>query len=297
MSNSDLDDVIDTLQSVIHQTDEQIKCNTDDWVLYIPSDNAPKITDYVDTTRQTTTEYEDTTTKYEDTTLFGHKWEIDHYIDDPQLLPDSVQDLTSETYCLRDPPYSLVQEWVQIHGMTEKSTRTPMVGTRTTPGCERILYTVRPFYNIRRRHHKLNDTLIRRYDLDVPSLPDTDPDDYDRVKMGNQVVKRNSAPADLSSNIEAIRRQFIERIIEKANSVSRREIVGQRKRRIEFPYKFLDFYHREEIRCGTSYTHYGGVFLKPLEIRDSTEKINELNGSPQRFEDIVSGDTLNVDVS
>lgn len=290
MSNSDSDDVIDTLQSVIRQTDEQIKCNTNDWTLYVPSDGAYQITDHVDTTRRTTA-------GHEETTLLGHQWEIDHCIDDPQLLPDSVQDLTPETYCLRDPPYSLVQEWVQIHGMTEKSTRTPMVGRRKTPGRQRIRYTIKPIYNIGRRHHKLNDTLIRRYDLDVPSLPDTDPDGHYFVKMGNDVVKRKSAPSGVNPNTESIRRQLIERIIKKTNSVSRQEIVGQRKRRIEFPYQFLDFYHREEIRCGTSYTHYGGVFLKPVEIRDSTQKIHELNGSPQRFEDIVSGDTLDVDVS
>lgn len=266
--------IIDALIDVVSRTADEIREPTDEWVLYIPMEYADAVTAHVD-------DREPMDVYHNGTTIGGHDWTFDPHIDEPQLLPESIQDLTPETYCLLDPPENLVREWVRLEGTTTQEGTTPL-------GAEQTTYTIRPFYNIRRRHHTLNDALIRHYDLDIPRLPAKEPDGYHRQKIGHEVTRSEFVPDDVGYDDEVMMRKIVETIIDIANSIDRSPIVGTRERRIEFPYEWLDFTHREEIRCGTTYTYYGGVFLKPVDLRESVQKLRGFG--PDETPDIDLGE-------
>lgn len=241
------EDAIDQIQTAIYERERDVY-DTEDWVVYVPSSLMGDVTDHLK-------EYTPQEAYDKRARICGRRVSPDPLVDEPTLLPERIQDLDPQTGVIENAPYELIRQALEVYGIGER--RDDFHGAQD--------YATRIFFEIEDRHTKLNHAKIQKYNLGGVGVERHEqPDSLERVKFGYRITDE-LARFEESPN-ELVERQLVDAISNHIHSVERSPVYGTRKRHFKFPWPVLDFTHTERIRCGTAYTHYGGVFLYPVDV-------------------------------
>lgn len=240
-------DAIEEIQTVIYNRERE-GYGIDDWVVYVPVDMMGEVTEHIrNRTHQEVYE--------KGARVSGHRVCSDPLIDNPTLLPAEIQDLNPQLGVVEDAPHELIRQALEVYGIEE----------RKDSFTNSQAYATRIFFEVEDRHTKLNHEKIQKFGLgDVGVESHTEPDSLERVKFGFRITEEQLRFEDAPN--EWVEREFVNAINGHIHSVERSPVYGTRTRTFRFPYSTLDFTHTERIRCGTTYTHYGGVFLYPVDV-------------------------------
>lgn len=239
---------IDQIHDAIHER-KRDNMGVDDWVVYVPHDMMPEINNLI-SNRSPMETYKN------GATIAGHQISPDGFIDEPILLPDRVQDLNPSNGVVENAPEQLIRQTLRAYGIEQHTDELRGVNT----------YKTRLFFDVEDKHTKLNHAKINRYNLNISETEaHTEPEEYERVTLGHQFTDELQLrePEFDESYIE---RQFADAVDRQIHSVTTQPVYGTRTRRIKMPYSVLDTTITERIRCGTKYTHWGGVFLPPVDV-------------------------------
>lgn len=240
--------------NILHDIDDAIReveeedYSHNDWCVYIPSNRLDEINDIV--TQYTPMEAYEKGTKVRDKRIIP-----DNFVDEPIVLPDDTYKIPGfETF--ENPPEKLIKQIANIESHSQEDHIRSLSAE---------IYTARPFYNLENEHRRVNRDKIDKYNFPISADYDKQPNVLERVKIGMELTSSDEMgdyPVD-----DRGEREIIKGIKDNIHNVTRTGVYEWRKRTIKGAYPVLDIQHRERIRVGTDYKHYGGVMLKSIDTQ------------------------------
>jgi hypothetical protein len=241
-----MSETIDQIRNAIYEQERE-NIGTDEWPVYVPHSMLDDVSDHID-------DYSHQEIYKKGATVAGRRIIGDGLVDEPIALPENVSDLPLSHATIENAPAHLIEQVASV----ELKESTDWV--RETKN-----YRTRLFFDVEDRHLRLNHDKIDKYNLSLQNNERTEydrkPDELEQVKLGYSFTSE-ALEMDMG---DFATKTIVDGVKEHIHSVHRQAVYGTRTRRFRFPYSGLDFTHQERIRCGTIYTHYGGVLLKNID--------------------------------
>ena len=251
--------ILDEIYDAIEQVDREGLPHSE-WPVYVPKDRMGEVNELRD-------EYRHMDVYKKGSTIAGKEIIPDPFVPKPIVLPKDTGDIPMPQAVCENPPRELLEQVVdcELKSFGDKLR-------------ERVDYRTKVFFEVEDIHERLNDKKIAKYNLSLSKIDTNKQPDYlERVKFGVSYFDEYGVMQSMDT---LAREKLIERAYENIHSVQREAIHGTRHRTLKGPYPVLDIHHTERIRCGTKYTHFGGVFLKRIDTTAS--KMDLLSMGPGR---------------
>lgn len=242
-----MSNVVEKVRETIQEAEsEDLPC--DDWVVYVSPEDFYEI-------------YRDLDSISDDPKLYEHRIVEDTLVEEPIILPEEPQGFNNYANAIvKNAPLSLIKKVLDIEERERQDVFRDM-GV--------IQYIARHWFDVEDKHLRLNRAKIDKLNLDLRqdevSEYDQEPDYLSRVKFGKEYSGMD-IEVGMNERVDEEIARAVDRTIE---SVERIGVYGTRERTIKYPYPCMDHTHRERYRCGTKYTHYGGVLLMPVDVETS----------------------------